>query len=325
MKVRKRPLSILLVEDNPDHQSILREILESNDKYTINLSIASNGSRGLEMIKKDGFDLALVDYKIPDLDGLELLKSVADQDIETPIIMITGAGDEKIAVEAMKMGAYDYVVKDTLFTDSLNLVINRSLDRYREKRERERLEERLRQQTVELERANRKLKRLSITDDLTGVYNRRFMFKRFEEECAKAERYPLIYSCAIIDLDLFKPVNDKFGHLFGDFVLKKTASIIKRNLRKVDVLGRYGGDEFIVLMPMTDAKDAYVLAERIRKKIGTQVFKRGKNSVRVTASIGIALCPSERIRANNRRQLIEAADKALYKAKSGGRNRTELI
>lgn len=323
MKIQKRPLSVLLVEDNPDHQSILREILESNDRYAIKLSMAPTGPQGLEMIKKDRFDLAIVDYKIPGFDGLELLKSVADRNIGTPIIMITGAGDEKIAVEAMKVGAYDYVVKDTLFTDSLNLVINRSLERYREKREKERLEKQLRRQTAELERANRKLKRLSITDDLTGIYNRRFIFDRFQEECARASRYPLIHSCAIVDLDLFKSINDKFGHLFGDFVLKKTASIIKRNLRKIDSVGRYGGDEFIVLMPMTDANNAYVLAERIRKMIEAQVFKRGKNSVRVTASIGIASCPTENI--NDRRQLIGSADKALYKAKSGGRNRTELI
>lgn len=325
MKVQKRPLSVLLIEDNPDHQSILREILESNDRYAIKLSMALTGPQGLEMIKKDRFDLALVDYKIPGFDGLELLKSVADRNIETPIIMITGAGDEKIAVEAMKVGAYDYVVKDTLFTNSLNLVINRSLERYREKRERERLEKQLRQQTTELEKANRKLKRLSITDDLTGVYNRRFIFGRFQEECARASRYPLIHSCAIIDLDLFKSINDKFGHLFGDFVLKKSASIIRKGLRSTDIMGRYGGDEFIVLLPMTDTRDAYLLAERMRKKVETQVFKKGKNSTKITLSIGIASCPSETVRVSDRKKLIKVADEALYKAKSGGRNRTELI
>lgn len=322
IKVKKRALRILLVEDNPDHEFLLREILNSNDRYAIKLSTASTGPQGLEMIKKDRFNLALVDYKIPGLDGLELLKLMADQNIEIPIIMITGAGDYNVAVQAMKMGAYDYVVKDVAYTDNLNVIINRALERYEIKKEGEELERRLLQKTTELEKANRRLKRLSITDDLTGVHNRRFMFKRFEEECVRTERYPLIYACAIVDLDLFKPVNDKFGHLFGDFVLKKTASILKRNLRRVDILGRYGGDEFMILMPSTNAKNAYALGERIRKKIEVQAFRKEKKSVRITASIGIACCPTENI--NDKKQLIEAADRALYKAKSDGRNRTEL-
>lgn len=269
-----KTLGILLVEDDLDHQVILKELLEDIDNYAIKLSIASSGAEGLEKMRKGGFDLVITDYYMPGMSGLDLLRMATEENMDTPIIMITGSGDEKVAVQAMKMGACDYVPREIVTSDSLNLLISRALARYEAEKARERLERQLRQKARELEKANRKLKRLSVIDELTGVYNRRFMFKRFEEECIRTERYPLSYSCVLVDLDFFKPVNDKFGHLFGDFVLKKTASIIKRNLRKVDILGRYGGDEFLVLMPSTDANNAYVLAERIRNLIEVQVFKK---------------------------------------------------
>lgn len=319
-----KTLRILLVEDDLDHQVTLKEVLEDIDNYAIKLSIASSGAEGLEKMRKGDFDLVITDYHMPQMSGLDLLRVTTEENIDVPIIMITGSGDEKVAVQAMKMGACDYVPKDTVTPDSLNVIITRALERHEAKKTRERLERQLWQKTKELEKVNRKLKRLSIIDDSTGVYNRRFMFDRFKEECVRVDRYRFVFSCCITDLDWFKAINDKFGHPFGDFVLKKVARIIKRNLRNVDILGRYGGDEFIILLPMTEAKDAYVLAEKVRKILEEQVFKKEKNSVKVTLSIGVASYPSETLKVYNKNQLIEAADRALYKAKSSGRNRTEL-
>lgn len=135
-------LRILLIEDDLDHQVILREVLEDIDNYAIKLSTASSGAEGLKKMRKGDFDLVITDYHMPEMSGLDLLRVTTEENIDVPIIiiMITGLGDEKVAVQAMKMGAWDYVPKDTITTDSLNVVISRVLEKHEAKKERERLE-----------------------------------------------------------------------------------------------------------------------------------------------------------------------------------------
>ena len=160
-------------------------------------------------------------------------------------------------------------------------------------------------------------KYLSITDELTGLYNRRHFESNFEREFLRAKRYNSNLSVAIVDIDFFKQINDKYGHLTGDFVLRELAFILKDSLRKTDMVFRYGGEEFAILLTETDSEQSLIPLERLRKYIETKTFVKSGNSVEFTVSIGVS---SNIIETNTPDELLELADKALYKAKNSGRN-----
>lgn len=160
-------------------------------------------------------------------------------------------------------------------------------------------------------------KYLSITDELTGLYNRRHFESNFEREFLRAKRYNSNLSVAIVDIDFFKQINDKYGHLTGDFVLREIAFILKDSLRKTDMVFRYGGEEFAILLTETDSEQSLIPLERLRKYIETKTFVKSGNSIKFTVSIGVS---SNIIETNTPDELLELADKALYKAKNSGRN-----
>lgn len=165
------------------------------------------------------------------------------------------------------------------------------------------------------------LKRLAHTDGLTKVLNHNAICERLEDEWRRAKRYHLDLSCFMIDLDKFKWINDKFGHQKGDIVLKKTAEFIRRNLREVDMVGRYGGDEFLVILPETPPENAHIAAERIRSLFSNFVINDKK--MFSTLSIGIGGRPPET--ANTVRELISKIDRAMYTAKKSGGNRIAIV
>ncbi|MEW6214648.1 MAG: sensor domain-containing diguanylate cyclase [Nitrospirota bacterium] len=165
------------------------------------------------------------------------------------------------------------------------------------------------------------LRELSITDSLTGLFNRRYFEERFFEELQRSERHNLAFSLAMIDIDDFKLFNDTEGHLAGDEVLKNIANIAKENLRVIDIIARFGGEEFAVIMPQTEKDEAFLVAERIRKSIKEHLPRTWKVFPRenITISIGVAAFPSD---GKNSKELISNADKALYKGKKEGKDRT---
>jgi two-component system cell cycle response regulator len=169
---------------------------------------------------------------------------------------------------------------------------------------------------VEDERS--RLEKLSITDYLTGLYNTRYFFHRLAEEFSRSQRYLLPISCLMLDLDNFKAINDLKGHKTGDMVLREFAGILRKNTRRSDLLARYGGDEFIIMLPHTDLKGAVAEAERVLSQINSHAFKGLKNMPAVTTSIGIATFPSHNI--SNYNDLATFADKALLEAKERGKN-----
>ena len=167
-----------------------------------------------------------------------------------------------------------------------------------------------------------KLHNLSIHDTLTNIYNRRYFSFRFNEEFERAKKYKLTFSLLMIDIDHFKKINDNYGHLVGDVVLRGTVKLIKESIREVDFLARYGGEEFVVILPQTDREGAFLVGERIRKSIASASIKAFDEVLNITVSIGIANYPVNSVYPN---LLIEVADKALYKAKQKGRNRVEYF
>lgn len=167
------------------------------------------------------------------------------------------------------------------------------------------------------------LKRLAHVDGLTSVFNQRTILKRLDEELARAKRYELKLSCIIFDLDFFKKVNDTFGHLSGDKCLRKAARLLKGSLRKTDIVGRYGGDEFVVILPETSPEQAVIPVERFLKfYAGHSVVRLKDRSVRTSFSVGISGYPVKGV--DSVKDLINAADKALYLSKTSGGNRVNI-
>jgi diguanylate cyclase (GGDEF)-like protein len=183
------------------------------------------------------------------------------------------------------------------------------------------LEQKVQERTRQLEVANRQLREekvtlqiTSITDGLTGLYNRTYALERFDQEVSAARRYRKKLSVIMFDLDHFKRVNDFFGHQIGDSVLQRVAQIFRYTLRDSDLIGRYGGEEFLIVLPETDCMEATFVAERIRRDVETQ--KWSETRLEVTISGGVA-----EYGGGNAEQLIRRADSLMYQAKQLGRNR----
>ena len=186
------------------------------------------------------------------------------------------------------------------------------------KKAQEELEIRVQERTAQLEEANKKLTELSITDDLTGLFNRRYFIKSLEAEYVRCLRYKRSLAVLLLDLDNFKEVNDLCGHSCGDAVLKKLASVIRTRVRSSDIIARYGGDEIAILLPEANKCTAIEAAEKLRAQVEQQVFEWNGQSLSVTCSIGTASIPEDKV--EDWGALLDKADKALYMGKSEGRN-----
>ena len=301
---------ILIVDDHEDNVELLRARLESWGFETIS---AKDGAEALSVIESSLPDLVLLDIMMPKIDGIEVARRVKNNpDLPfIPIIMQTALDSTENKVEGLEAGADDYITKPIDFPE-LKARVNSML---RIKRLQEEVEERER----ELMEANERLRHMSQTDGLTGLDNRRHIESRLEEMFEHAKRLAEPFSCVMVDLDKFKSVNDEFGHQAGDAVLRQLARILKNEVREIDHAGRYGGEEFILLLTGTVLDAAVTFAERVRKAIESHTFTFEGGSIRRTASFGVAGWPHPRI--TNCDALVRAADESLYVAKETGRNR----
>jgi len=170
-----------------------------------------------------------------------------------------------------------------------------------------------------IDRANiyKKLQKISITDSLTTIANRTYFLERYEEEFNRSERFELNISFLMVDIDHFKNYNDRFGHLVGDVILREVSRALRDNIREIDFIGRFGGEEFSIFLPQTSKEEAIGAAERLRQNLANAEFIAYDERIKLTISIGVANFPSN---SKDKDLLIEIADRALYKAKQGGRN-----
>ena len=404
--------TVLLVEDSPTDALIVKHAL----RRRFAVDHVRDAVEARELIAGGRYAAVITDYSLPVGDGLELLRWVNDLRLDVPVIMVSGRGDERVAAEAIKLGAYDYIVKSEDSLASLDAVIQQVLRRHELERRAQILqqivehasdaiitmqadgviltanhavqvlfgytpEEAVGRPVSELfpqapaefdpaamlttgavtwqgeltgrrkdgaqfpvhlstsvlhDPADRtrcligiardvterrqlldRLHRQSMTDNLTGLFNHRFFHERLKHEFSRARRYGQPLGCIMIDVDFFKTVNDAYGHLVGDEVLKLLAGILTQATRSVDILARYGGEEFAVLLPNTDLAGAVRCAEHIWESIGTSDIRTAEGTLRLTISAGVTAISSE---LPDEEALCRRADAALLAAKRRGRN-----
>ena len=304
---RDRPMRILAAEDNPIFQSLLRSMLT---KWGYDTIVARNGLEAWEFLRSpDAPRLAILDWMMPGMDGVEVCRRVRAE-VHEPyiyILLLTARTEAQDLVDGMEAGADDYLTKP----------FNAHELRVRLRAGRRILD--LQEQLL----LTREALRIQATHDgLTGLLNRIAILDVLHNELARAARDSRPVAALMVDLDRFKDVNDTFGHLAGDHVLCEAGARMKAALRCYDAVGRYGGEEFLIVLPGCELPDAQAQAERIRRAIGEAPFGVNGGSLRVTCSLGVSCRPSRG--HDDMDDLIRDADLALYQAKNAGRNQVGI-
>ncbi len=287
-------MRVLAAEDHPVYQSMLRTMLT---KWGYQAVIARTGSEAWNILDSEAAPrLAVLDWMMPGLDGVEICRRLRALQREPYIyiVLLTARTESEDLIEGMDAGADDYLTKPF---------------KPHELRVRIRAGRRI----LELQDA---LRRQATHDGLTGLLNRNSILEKLAEEASRSARHGEPVAVLMADLDHFKSVNDTYGHLAGDAVLREAALRFKAVSRAYDAVGRYGGEEFLVVLPGCRTGDAWRQAERLREAIASTPFAIEGGELAVTSSFGLA-CTDTTTAA----QLVRAADEALYQAKSAGRNR----
>lgn len=308
------PYKILIADDFEDTLGTLREWLSSKDYH---VRCARDGREALEIARSDPPDLILLDKVMPEIDGLAVARQLKQEDrfSTVPIIMLTGRDDTRRHAIFDEGHADDLIMKPLDYNEVETRVrtMLRKRDVFRQ----------LERTNEELRLANERMSRLVQYDEKTHLHNYRHFMQRLEEEFKRVKRYGTILSLVMFDLDHFKSVNDRFGHLAGDQILVAFGRIMSRSARETDIIARYGGEEFTILLPHTSASQGKRLAERVRRSTESFDFPEASDDgpVSITVSAGVATFPiNDRIQSPE--HLVAAADNALYRAKAAGRNRT---
>src|SRR3954451_21514443 len=271
---------------------------------------ASSGAEALEYLATEQPDLVVLGRALPDMDGLELLPRFKSGELEyLPVLISSRRSETAEKVRGLQLGADDYVQSPCDPSELLARVM--ALLRTKK------IHDRIRELQTRLEK-------MVVADPLTGLHNRRYLMDRLVQEMQRADRHGEPLAFAMIDLDGFKPINDQFGHVLGDKVLKAVGAAIAKSVRASDIASRYGGDEFALILPQTPAEGAMRVCERLLRNISEVMLQdeTGK-TFRVTASLGLAYYPAEDVETPE--DLVHSADGALYGAKRSGKNRFSAV
>ena len=309
-------MRILVVDDDESLRGVLSMVLE-DDGYQV--GTAASGEEALAMYLAEPFPLVITDVRMGGMSGIELLQKLKEINPETEVIVITSYASVDNVLNALRFGAYDYLVKPFEALDFISNVVVRAVEKIRLIQENRAMLENLQRNKIELEQKNRTLQDLSVRDGLTGLFNRRYLGEALEMLHSRSRRKNEPFSLAFIDIDHFKQFNDSTGHLEGNMVLKSLASLLKNRLRKSDLIARYGGEEFVILLPDTPRENSIQFAQAICRLISDHQFTgtSGQMLGQVTVSIGVATFPEDGAEPED---ILTRADEALYAAKNGGRN-----
>jgi diguanylate cyclase (GGDEF)-like protein len=305
--------TLLIVDDTSSVRETVCKVMASTKLFATILE-AETGLQALELMQKQSVDMLITDVVMSPLDGYKLTATVKRQPRYKglPVILLTSQSDPEEKVKGLELGANDYVTKP--FHPNELVARVRNLLRIKE------LQQEVERKNIELASLNQRLEAMAITDELTGLFNRRHFIGRVQEEFARSKRYRLDLSCVMVDIDNFKSVNDRWGHQTGDKVLKELGALLKRSQRAHDLIARYGGEEFILILCQTDHRGALRSAEQTRKAVENQAFSTvDGHPLRLTASFGVSSYPAPDVTQPD--DLVRVADGALYQAKRTGKNR----
>jgi diguanylate cyclase (GGDEF)-like protein len=301
--------SVLIIDDS---DSVRYQIIATLKEVTLFdlYREARDGIDGFKSLISSKPDVIICDLEMPRMDGFKFLQMVnSREDLkDIPIIMLTGREDRHLKIKGLEQGACDYVIKPF---DAGELVA------------RVKVQLKIKGLQDELKRSNELLKELSNTDPLTRLYNRRYLSQTLRIELERSRRYGEQVSLVMLDIDNFKKINDEYGHQNGDIILMEIAETIREGRRCYDIAARFGGEEFLLVLPGTSLEGGVKVAERIRGKVQSLSFKPPLDTLTVTISLGVATFPSAQ--ADDEDSLIRAADEALYRAKQSGKNRVETV
>jgi diguanylate cyclase (GGDEF)-like protein len=294
---RERPL-VMVVEDDEDARTVLGELL----KPRYDVEAVGDGETAIQRAAEVKPDLVLLDLFLPGMDGFGALSGMRrnPKTADLPVIFLSAQGDAETKSQGLSLGAADYLAKPFSEQELMARV-----DR-----------------TLKLAAQKEHYRALAQTDGLTGLPNFRSFHARLEEEVARAHRYGHHLACAMVDLDGLKQINDKLGHAAGNRAILAMADAVREELRDTDFAARYGGDEFVVLLPQTNEQQGAQFAERLRKRLLAVSEEAG---LPVKGSIGVAAVSSEQLDSPEAAEdLLRRADEALYTAKRSGRDRVEV-
>jgi len=291
-------LILLYVEDEDGIRNQLSRFLKY---FSARVYTASNGEEGLELYRKHLPDIVISDIKMPIMNGIEMVKEIKNINPKQHIIFTTAHSESNYFMDAIDMQVDGYILKpinlDKLEKKLEQIEEHISLKRYYIKHQQE-LEDRV------------------YKDELTQIYNRRYFEDEFNKEIKKYKLKNRPLSIIILDIDNFKQFNDTYGHQVGDIILQTLAKIIQNSIKDIDTFARWGGEEFVCILPNTILKDAIILAEYLRKIVENYTFK---DNLKVTCSFGVATFTQD----DTKESIIKRVDNALYRAKDSGRNRVE--
>lgn len=293
---------VLVVDDKPASRERIERALRDRQ----NADFESSPEEALFRATENEYDLMIVSLAFADFDALRLCSQLRSMEKtrHLPILLIAEQEDTARVLRGLDMGVNDYVLRPV----DANELVARVMTQIRRKRYADRLRTNY-QQSLEL----------ALTDPLTGLYNRRYMERHLETLAERAGQSRRPFSLVMLDIDHFKPINDTYGHDAGDEVLREFALRIQHNLRGIDLACRFGGEEFVIVMPDADIKTAQAVGERLRAYVASAPFlvSNGSKKLDVTISVGV----STRLDGDRPEQILKRADEALYRAKRSGRNR----
>ena len=293
------PLTVLVIEDHPDQRDLLAIVLQREGYRVIT---AANGLEALEKLETEKVQIALSDIMMPKMDGFELIKQMRGNPRLKSIylILITARIQEGDRVRGLDLGADDYITKPFSFSELLARI---------------RVGSRVVQYQQHLEYQTQ-------VDSLTGLFNRRAFENKINEEFERSKRYHNPLSVLLLDIDNFKTINDTYGHHGGDAALVRISETFREKTRQSDFPSRYGGEEFVLILPETDQDSALQVAGKIHDSIRASSFGTTARPFSLTVSIGVSSTSARFY--SSWRELVEDADRALYIAKNAGKDRVEI-
>ncbi len=311
-------MNILVADDEIAIRELVGEILEGEGHE---VTLAEDGEDALEKFKRTWHEIVFSDIRMPKMNGIKLLEAIKEINANTQFVVMTSHASIDNSIDALKKGAFDYILKPFEDLDIVSDAANRAIANLSGIRRQQYLLNTLARQNQELDSLNKEFREMAIRDGLTGLFNHRYAKERLDEEFDRSLRFGRELAVLFMDLDHFKFFNDTHGHQAGDEILQILAGLMMKNVRESDTLARWGGEEFIVIAPETNEEEGGVLAEKIRKAVAEHAFPHADKQPLGMVSLSIGMS-SRSEQTENAEKLLRFADDAVYAAKDSGRNRT---